>query len=85
MPGWVWNPALTFRVSVDQVIGYLNANAEMAQLTLRGAVRRVSERRRDCACVNALQYAIMTDPAMIPPKTRDDLAPIIGKYISSGS
>jgi len=72
-------------VSVEQVIGYLNANAEMAQQTLRGAVKRVSERSRDCACVNALQYAIMTDPALIPPKTRDDLAPIIGKYISSGS
>ncbi|MCU1348282.1 MAG: 5'-methylthioadenosine phosphorylase [Acidobacteria bacterium] len=69
-------------VSVEQVIGYLNANAEMAQQTLRGAVKRVAERRRDCACVNALQHAIMTDPALIPPKTKDDLAPIIGKYIS---
>jgi 5'-methylthioadenosine phosphorylase len=69
-------------VSVEQVIGYLKANAEMAQQTLRGSIKRVAERRRDCVCPTALQHAIMTDPKMIPPKTREDLAPIIGKYIS---
>jgi 5'-methylthioadenosine phosphorylase len=69
-------------VSVDQVIGYLKANAEMAQQTLRGSIERVSQRLRDCGCATALQNAIMTDPKLIPPKTREDLAPIIAKYIS---
>jgi 5'-methylthioadenosine phosphorylase len=68
-------------VSVEQVFGYLQANAAMAQTILRGSIRRVAGRQRDCACATALQYAIVTDPALIPPKVKEDLAPIIGKYI----
>ena len=68
-------------VSVDQVLGYLRANAEMAQKILRAAIPRVAARTRDCACGTALQFAIVTDPSLIPPKLKDDLAPIIGKYV----
>jgi len=68
-------------VSVEQVFGYLQANAAMAQKILRGSIGRVAGRQRDCACATALQYAIVTDPALIPPKVKEDLAPIIGKYI----
>jgi 5'-methylthioadenosine phosphorylase len=68
-------------VSVEQVLGYLKANAAMAQRILRGSIPRVAARRRDCACATALQYAIITDPSLISAKTKDDLAPIIGKYI----
>jgi 5'-methylthioadenosine phosphorylase len=68
-------------VSVEQVIGYLKSNAEMAQRILRGSIPRIMARERTCGCVNALQYAIITDPAAIPPRVKDDLAPIIGKYI----
>jgi 5'-methylthioadenosine phosphorylase len=68
-------------VSVDQIMAYLRANAEMAQKILRDSIARVVNRKRECACVNALQYAIVTDPSQIPPKVKHDLAPIIGKYI----
>jgi 5'-methylthioadenosine phosphorylase len=68
-------------VSVDQVLAYLRANATMAQTILRGSIARVAERKRECGCVNALQYAIMTDPAMIPETTKQHLAPLIGKYV----
>jgi len=68
-------------VSVEQILGYLKANAEMAQHILRLTVPRAAARKRDCACVNALQYAIVTDPAQIPRDTKEKLAPIIGKYI----
>jgi 5'-methylthioadenosine phosphorylase len=68
-------------VSVEQILGYLKANAEMAQRILAASVPRVAKRKRDCACVNALQYAIVTDPAKIPAETKQKLAPIIGKYI----
>jgi 5'-methylthioadenosine phosphorylase len=68
-------------VSVDQVMSYLRANADIAQRILRESIARVASRKRDCACVNALQYAIVTDPSQIPPKVKEDLAPIIGKYI----
>src|SRR3954463_11357759 len=68
-------------VTVETVLAVLQANAEMAQKILRATVPRVAQRSRDCACANALQYAIVTDRARIPQQVKDDLAPIIGKYI----
>lgn len=68
-------------VSVDQILSYLKANAEMAQRILRLSIPKIAKRNRDCACVDALKYAIVTDPAHIPQRVKDDLAPIIGKYI----
>jgi 5'-methylthioadenosine phosphorylase len=68
-------------VDINQIMAYLRANAAMAQTILRNSIEPAATRRRDCACVNALQFAIMTDPAVIPPKVKDDLAPLIGKYI----
>jgi 5'-methylthioadenosine phosphorylase len=68
-------------VDIEQILGYLRANAEMAQKTIRATVPKVANRTRDCACATALQYAILTDPSLIPPKVKEELAPIIGKYI----
>jgi 5'-methylthioadenosine phosphorylase len=68
-------------VSVEQILGYLRANAEMAQKILRSTISRVARRERNCACGSALQFAIVTDPSTIPPKVKDDLAPLISKYI----
>ena len=68
-------------VSVEQILGYLRANADMAQKILRATISRVARRERSCACGSALQFAIVTDPSTIPPKVKDDLAPLISKYI----
>jgi 5'-methylthioadenosine phosphorylase len=68
-------------VSIEQILAYLRANATMAQTILRASIPRAAARQRECGCVNALQFAILTDPSVIPPKVRDDLAPILGKYI----
>ncbi|HEX6640853.1 MAG TPA: S-methyl-5'-thioadenosine phosphorylase [Thermoanaerobaculia bacterium] len=68
-------------VDINQILGYLRANAKMAQTILRNSIKPAAMRRRDCACVNALQFAIMTDPQTIPPKVKDDLEPLIGKYV----
>jgi len=69
-------------VDINQILGYLRANAVMAQTILRNSIQPAAKRGRDCACANALQFAILTDPAAIPPKIKNDLAPLIGKYIS---
>jgi len=69
-------------VSIEQILGYLRANAEMAQKIIRATVPRVAARTRNCACSNALQFAIVTDPSLIPAAVKRDLAPIIGRYIS---
>jgi 5'-methylthioadenosine phosphorylase len=68
-------------VSVEQILGYLRANAEMAQKIIRATIPLVAKRKRDCACANALQNAIITDRTRIPLKVQQDLAPLIGKYI----
>jgi len=68
-------------VSVEQILGVLKANADMAQRILRKVVPRAAARKRDCPCVNALQFAIVTDSAHIPRETKQRLAPIIGKYV----
>jgi 5''-deoxy-5''-methylthioadenosine phosphorylase len=69
-------------VMVETVLAYLAKNAETAQKILRNSIVPAANRKRDCACPTALQYAIMTKPAAIPAIVRHDLAPIIGKYIS---
>ena len=68
-------------VSVEQVLGYLRANAEMAQKILRDSIPRAAARRRDCACPDALRYAIITDPKSIPAERKKELEPIIGRYL----
>ena len=68
-------------VSVETVIAYVTQNAATAQKILRNAITPAATRTRDCACANALQYAIMTNRSAIPEKVKSDLAPIIGKYV----
>ncbi|MBK5258712.1 MAG: S-methyl-5'-thioadenosine phosphorylase [Thermoanaerobaculia bacterium] len=68
-------------VSVEQILGFLRANAGMAQKILRSSIVPAATRKRDCICATALQYAIITDPAQIPPRIKGDLAPIVGKYL----
>jgi 5'-methylthioadenosine phosphorylase len=68
-------------VSVDQILAYLRANAAMAQRILASSIVAAARRERTCGCANALQFAIITDRTAIPPRTKDDLAPIIGKYL----
>lgn len=68
-------------VDITQILGYLRANAVMAQTILRNSIKPAATRGRDCPCATALQYAILTDRAAIPQQIKDDLAPLIGKYI----
>jgi 5'-methylthioadenosine phosphorylase len=68
-------------VDIEQILGYLRANVAMAQRVLKTSIGRAANRKRDCACVNALKFAIISDRSMIPDKVRDDLGPLISKYI----
>jgi 5'-methylthioadenosine phosphorylase len=68
-------------VDIEQILGYLRANAAMAQKILRTSIARAANRKRDCACATALATALLTDRGVIPPKVKDDLAPLIGKYV----
>jgi len=67
-------------VTLDMVIAYFNKNVANARNILKKAIPQVGKLKTFSAA-NALQYAIITDPAMIPVAVKRDLAPIIGKYI----
>ena len=68
-------------VSVDQVIGYLKRNAETACRIIGDVVPTLAQRERSCECASALKYALITDRSKIPSQVRDELAPIVGKYL----
>jgi 5'-methylthioadenosine phosphorylase len=68
-------------VTVEMVIGNLTANTANVKTLLKAVVNKVAATGA-CACHNALQFGIMTDPKKIPPKVKKNLKPLIGKYIS---
>jgi 5'-methylthioadenosine phosphorylase len=67
-------------VTAEQIIGNLGKNASTANAVLRAALRRLPI-PRECECANALRFALVTAPALVPEQTKRDLAPIIGRYI----
>lgn len=67
-------------VVIEEVLRILAANAALAQRAVSGVAERLPA-ARGCACGHALQNAIITDPALIPPATRTNLAPLIGRYL----
>jgi len=70
-------------VTVEQILDVLRRNAKMANDVIRRVVPGLARRERTCPCGSALQWAIITDRTKIPREVRDDLAPIIGKYLET--
>ena len=68
-------------VTVEMVMSTLAKNAATAQQIIAGAVERFPY-ERTCECASALKYALVTRPEMVPDQVKQDLAPIIGRYIS---
>jgi 5'-methylthioadenosine phosphorylase len=69
-------------VTVDLIIANLLQNAATAQKTIAEAVSRL-DGSRSCGCKDALATAIITRPEHVPEQTKQDLAPIIGRYLKS--
>ena len=67
-------------VTVEMIIQNLVQNARTAQQVVTAAVAQYAG-PRDCQCQDALATAIITRPEAIPDAVKQDLAPIIGKYI----
>src|SRR4029450_12432756 len=74
-----WNQAAG-DVGIENVLAVLRQNVDLAQRTIRRAVRELSS-ARCCACASALKDAIITERARIPKKLCAELRPIIGKYL----
>jgi len=75
-----WHPQHD-AVTLAEILGNLNRNAENAHKVIREAVRAMPSERA-CQCGTALAHAIVTDRACIPSAARKRLAAIVGKYLS---
>ena len=67
-------------VTVDIAISNLRLTADISKRIIKRAVRCIPD-KRVCQCASALRNAILTDPALIPPKTKKDLSLLIRKYV----
>lgn len=67
-------------VTVEMVVGHLQANSALARAIVHEAVPFVA-RQRNCSCGDALRNAILTDRRRIPPQVLEDMQPIIGRYM----
>ena len=75
-----WHPQHD-SVTVAQIIATLTQNATNAQNVVRAAVKALSPDRA-CKCGSALKHAIITDPKVVPAKTRKNLSAILAKYLA---
>jgi 5'-methylthioadenosine phosphorylase len=67
-------------VTVDLIVANLMQNAATAQKTIAEAVSRL-DGPRTCGCKDALATAIITQPQHVPAQVKQELAPLIGKYM----
>src|SRR5215471_10216411 len=74
-----WHPEHD-SVTVSTIVAMLNQNASNAQNVVREAVKTMPAERK-CNCGSALKHAIITDPRVIPGKTKRNLAAVLGKYL----
>ncbi|MDE2690975.1 MAG: S-methyl-5'-thioadenosine phosphorylase [Acidobacteriota bacterium] len=73
-------------VTVEAVLAVLRRNARTAQAAVARIVESLPAERRPgaCPCVNALEHALITDPAVVPASVLRDLAPIVGRLLGNG-
>ena len=67
-------------VTVEAIIENLNKNAALAKRVIQAVVPRISAERA-CVCASALQYALLTNPSVIPAETRAKLDLLVKKYL----
>ena len=74
-----WHPSHD-DVTVDMIVANLVQNAKTAQQVIASAVDALPF-ERTCECATALKHALITRPEAVPAKTKERLAPIVGKYL----
>jgi len=67
-------------VTAQKVVQNLKINISTAKEIIRTVVPKIPEKRA-CLCAQALENAIMTGSAVIPPETRQKLELLVGKYL----
>ena len=67
-------------VSVEAVIAVLNHNTQLAQQAISNLVKGLKP-DRECDCSHSLANALITNPDVIPPETRQRVDLLVGKYL----
>ncbi len=67
-------------VSVEAILAIMHKNVQNAKTAIVWTAANVGE-KASCHCAEALKFAIVTDPAVIPDRVKKDLRPIVGKYL----
>jgi 5'-methylthioadenosine phosphorylase len=75
-----WHPDHD-HVTVEMIIANLTQNARTAQQIIAAAVEKLPY-ERTCECASALKYALITRQDAIPETVKQELAPIIGRYLA---
>lgn len=68
-------------VSVEMVLRILAQNTDHAKNAIAYLAENLPGDQPYCGCQSALESAIITNPAVIPPATRERLNLLIGKYL----
>jgi 5'-methylthioadenosine phosphorylase len=68
-------------VSVDAVLEIVRQNVHAAKRIISAVVAMLAEQKATCSCSEALKYAIMTDPSVIPEETARKMDLLFGKYL----
>jgi 5'-methylthioadenosine phosphorylase len=68
-------------VNIKMIVENLQKNADTATKIISRVIPQIPD-ERNCDCVKALEYAIITDKSLVPKDVITRLKPIIGKYIN---
>lgn len=74
-----WHPSHD-SVTLEMILDYLHKNVEHAKSILKLAIVEVGKLKQFSAA-QALKFAIITNPSVIPAKRKKELGLIIGKYV----
>lgn len=69
-------------VNAEMVIDNLMKNSKNMKSIIKEVIPKIPSERK-CSCSSALKNSIVTSAGNIPAKTKERLAPIIGKYVRS--
>lgn len=74
-----WHPGHD-SVTVDMVVQTLNKNVHLARNTVSHVISTIGASRA-CSCGSALQSAIMTAPEAVSAEVKEQMRPLIGRYV----
>lgn len=75
-----WHPEHD-HVTTEMILDNLRVNVETSKKTVRSVVAKIPDGQRMCACSNALQHAVATDPSKMPQATHHKLKLLLDKYL----